>query len=59
LRQDGCWENAYRLAMLAYAQQGNRAQAMRMYERCVNTLRNELGVPPSKEIENLKLRIKN
>lgn len=59
LQHDACWENAYRLAMVAYAQQGNRAQAMRMYERCVNTLRNELGVPPSKEIENLKLKMQN
>ncbi len=47
LRRDNCWENAYRIAMRAHAEQGNRAQAMRVFERCVNTLRDELGVSPS------------
>lgn len=59
LRHDVCWENAYRLAMLAYAQQGNRAQAMRMYDRCVVALRDELGVPPSREIQQLKVKLQN
>ena len=47
LKRDNCWENAYRIAMRAYAEQGNRAQAMRVFERCLNALRDELGVAPS------------
>jgi DNA-binding SARP family transcriptional activator len=47
LARDACWENAYRLMMTAYARQGYRAQAVRAYQRCIDTLRAELGVPPS------------
>ncbi len=47
LQQDECWEQAYRLLMLAYARLGNRAQALRTYQRCVERLRAELDVPPS------------
>lgn len=47
LQRDECWEQAYRLLMLAHARQGNRAQALRTYLRCVERLRAELDVPPS------------
>jgi ATP/maltotriose-dependent transcriptional regulator MalT/DNA-binding SARP family transcriptional activator len=47
LRRDECWEQAYRLLMLAHARLGNRAQALRTYQRCVERLRAELDVPPS------------
>jgi len=47
LTRDACWENAYRLMMTAYARQGNRPQAMRAYQRCVDALCDELGVAPS------------
>jgi LuxR family transcriptional regulator, maltose regulon positive regulatory protein len=47
LQRDECWEQAYRLLMLAYARLGNRAQALRTYQRCVERLRKELDVPPS------------
>lgn len=47
LARDSCWENAYRLIMIAYARQGNRPQALRAYQRCVNTLRDELDIAPS------------
>jgi DNA-binding SARP family transcriptional activator len=47
LGRDACWENAYRLMMTAHARQGNRPQAMRAYQRCVDVLRDELGVAPS------------
>lgn len=47
LARDNCRESAYRIAMRAHDAQGNRAQAMRMFERCMNTLRDELGVSPS------------
>jgi LuxR family maltose regulon positive regulatory protein len=47
LQRDECWEAAYRLLMLAHARLGNRAQALRTYQRCVERLREELDVPPS------------
>ncbi|MBN1935335.1 MAG: transcriptional regulator [Anaerolineae bacterium] len=53
LARDNCWEKAYRLLMLAYAQTGNRAQALRTYQRCVERLRDELDIAPSPEIEQL------
>ena len=47
LAADDCWEGAYRLTMVAYAELGNRTQAVRTYSQCVDRLRAELGVPPS------------
>jgi len=47
LARDACWERAYRLTMTAHAKQGNRPLALRAYQRCVATLRDELGVEPS------------
>jgi DNA-binding SARP family transcriptional activator len=40
-------ESAYRLAMAAHLAEGNRALALRIYERCAGVLRAELGVEPS------------
>lgn len=47
LLRDRCWEHAYRLMMHAYARHGDRAQARRVFERCVRALREELEVEPS------------
>jgi DNA-binding SARP family transcriptional activator len=47
LARDPCWERAYRMMMQAYARQGNRPQALRAYQRCVQVLDSELGVDPS------------
>jgi DNA-binding SARP family transcriptional activator len=47
LARDACWERAYRLMMTAHARQGNRPLALRAYQRCTTTLRDELGVEPS------------
>ncbi len=47
LDHDACWENAYRILMTAYAQMGNRTQAIRTYHRCVENLQSELGVSPT------------
>lgn len=47
LAQDDCWEEAYRLMVVAYDRLGNRTQALRTYQRCVERLRAELDVPPS------------
>jgi len=47
LARDPCWEQAYRWMMLAYARTGRRAQALRVFRRCVQHLREELDVEPS------------
>ncbi len=47
LARDDCWEEAYRLMMVAYDRMGNRAQALQTYFRCVQRLRDVLGVEPS------------
>jgi LuxR family transcriptional regulator, maltose regulon positive regulatory protein len=47
LARDDCWEQAYRLQMLAYEALGNRAQALRSYRRCTECLQTELGVAPT------------
>ncbi len=47
LVRDVCGERAYRLMMTAYAQQGNRPQALKTYQRCVEMLKSELDVAPS------------
>ncbi len=44
---DNCWETAYRMQMTAYAMTGNRPQALRVYQRAIDTLREELDAPPS------------
>lgn len=49
LLRDNCWEEAYRLLMIAQARLGNRPQALRAYQRCVDALREELDVAPSEE----------
>jgi len=53
LARDDCWERAYRQMMLAYARQGNRPQAVRTYQRCVQTLKTQLDVAPSAETDAL------
>ncbi len=47
LARDACWERAYRLMMTAYSKQGNRPQALKTYQRCVEMLKSELDVAPS------------
>ncbi|MGG1660379.1 BTAD domain-containing putative transcriptional regulator [Brevibacillus sp. NRS-1366] len=46
LRVDDCWEEAYRLLMIAYFRLNNRAQAIRWYEKCTTKLKEQLGVQP-------------
>lgn len=57
LARDNCWERAYRLMILAYLRQGNRPQALRAYQRCVQTLKEQLDVPPSAETTALYAQI--
>jgi LuxR family transcriptional regulator, maltose regulon positive regulatory protein len=49
LARDDCWEQAYRVQMTAYAELGNRAQAVRAFQRCEARLKQELGVEPMAE----------
>jgi DNA-binding SARP family transcriptional activator len=47
LDRDDCWERAYRMMMIAYSRLGNRSQAMRVYQRCLGRLKEELEIEPS------------
>jgi DNA-binding SARP family transcriptional activator/AraC-like DNA-binding protein len=47
LARDDCWEQAYRLMMVAYSRLGNRAQALQVYRRCVERLEEALEIKPS------------
>lgn len=53
LARDACWEQAYRLMMVAYVRLGNRAQSLRTYQRCVECLQQELEIRPSTATEEL------
>jgi ATP/maltotriose-dependent transcriptional regulator MalT/DNA-binding SARP family transcriptional activator len=53
LARDDCWEQAYRLMMIAYTRMGNRAQALRTYQRCVERLREGLQIEPTAETTRL------
>ncbi|HSQ38663.1 MAG TPA: bacterial transcriptional activator domain-containing protein, partial [Anaerolineales bacterium] len=53
LVRDNCWERAYRHLMQAYNALGDRGQLARTYQRCLQTLKDELDVPPSQETQDL------
>jgi len=53
LARDNCWERAYRHLMQAYHILGDRGQLARTYQRCQQTLKDELDVPPSQETQDL------
>lgn len=50
-------ETSYQRLMRAHAATGNRAQALRVYERCRRVLSEHLGVPPSPQTEAAYLEI--
>ena len=50
-------ETGYRLLMEAHAADGNRAEALRVYERCRRLLADELGAYPSPETESVYQRL--
>jgi DNA-binding SARP family transcriptional activator len=53
LARDNCWEEAYRLMILSQWKMGNRAAALRTYEKCVATLAEELGIEPMPQTTKL------
>ncbi|MBI3150871.1 MAG: transcriptional regulator [Chloroflexi bacterium] len=53
LAKDNCWERAYRHLMQAYNAFGDRGQLARTYQRCQQTLKDELDVSPSQETQDL------
>jgi DNA-binding SARP family transcriptional activator len=59
LNRDNCWEEAYRLSMLAYYRQGNRTAALRAYERCGLALKTELDLTPLPQTTLLYHKILN
>jgi LuxR family maltose regulon positive regulatory protein len=50
---DNCWERAYRHLMVAYDYLGDHGQVARTYQRCVNTLQQELDLSPTPETNEL------
>ena len=46
-------ESGYRLLMQAHAADGNRAEGLRVYDRCRRLLQEELGTDPSPETEGV------
>ena len=59
LTLDPVWENAYRIQMAAYLNQGNRPLAWRTYQHCVKMLDEELGLEPLPETQALLKQIEN
>jgi len=57
VKEDPFQETAHRELMRCYYRQGDRAAAIRQYHSCVEMLREELDLMPSKEIEDLYLQI--
>jgi SARP family transcriptional regulator, regulator of embCAB operon len=50
-------ESGYRLLMEAHALAGNRAEAIRTYDRCARVLADEVGVEPDPETTALRDRV--
>ena len=50
-------ETGYRHLMQVHAQMGNRGEALRVFGKCRELLRDELGADPSQETERLFLAI--
>ena len=57
LTQDQYYEVAHRELMRCYYRQGDRASAIRQYQTCARILREEMGVNPMPETEQLHLQI--
>jgi len=54
---DACLEEAHYGLMRGYIRQGKRGLALRQYQRCSETLQQDLGVLPGNTIQNLYRRL--
>ena len=59
LRYDPARERTHRQLMHLYSLAGDRTSALRQYERCVQALKQELGVKPERKTVELYERIKS
>jgi len=50
-------EEAYVYLMKIYMLQGMETEALKVYKRCEQTLKEELNLPPSKQLEDLRQRL--
>ena len=50
-------ESSYQRLMLAHSARGNRAEALRVFHRCRELLKEDLGVSPSADTEALYLKL--
>lgn len=57
LRSDPAREHVHRTMMELHALVGDRTSAVRQYQRCVGSLREDVGVEPSSETQQLYQRI--
>lgn len=57
LAKDRCYEAAHRLLMQCYLAQGQRHMAVRQYQTCMQALREDLGIQPTRETVELYHRI--
>jgi DNA-binding SARP family transcriptional activator len=57
LAKEPCREDAYQRLMQCFSLLGQRGRALRWYEICAHTLRQELDVGPSAETQRLYLKI--
>ncbi|NMB54964.1 MAG: tetratricopeptide repeat protein [Leptolinea sp.] len=53
LEEDNLLEDAYRLALRAFAGMGNRVGMIRQYQRCVEVLEREINAAPSQQTQAL------
>jgi len=56
---DATWEEAYRIQMEAYMQEGNRPLAVKIYQRCQQILKKEFDIDPLPETNALFRKIRN
>jgi len=59
LQIDPTWEEAYRLQMEAYLEEGNRPLAVKTYRKCQQILKQEFEIDPLPETKRLFERITN
>lgn len=59
IENDQLYEEAYRLLVRAHTYLGERSTALRLYTRCVEVLRSELGIEPMPETTALYETLRN